>query len=145
MILEHEASPLGQVELSDRACTVCGTCVVACPSGALQQEERSGSVAITFDPNLCSGCGRCVDTCPERASGAIRGSHTVDITALRSGRRQIAEASAGTCSNCGAGLGSARVLDRIRALLGDSSVDSPVNALCGSCRAATALRVTSTS
>jgi electron transfer flavoprotein alpha subunit/NAD-dependent dihydropyrimidine dehydrogenase PreA subunit len=43
-------------------CTGCGTCVFACPFGAI---EVSGGKAKVFES--CTDCGACVDQCPEGA------------------------------------------------------------------------------
>lgn len=44
-----------------KVCTLCGVCVEACPSGAL--EMREGRLA--YDPEVCISCGSCADACPE--------------------------------------------------------------------------------
>jgi len=55
-------------------CTGCGTCVFACPFGAI---EVTGGKAKVFES--CTDCGACVDQCPEgalfigvRVAGAAR-------------------------------------------------------------------------
>jgi NAD-dependent dihydropyrimidine dehydrogenase PreA subunit len=46
-------------------CTGCGTCLDACPTGAISLDE-SESVA-TIDPALCDECLACVAVCPNDA------------------------------------------------------------------------------
>jgi ferredoxin len=43
------------------ACTGCGRCITACPTGALAQVN--GKAALVY-PNLCTYCAACESTCP---------------------------------------------------------------------------------
>lgn len=49
--------------VNPKKCTSCGTCIVHCPSGAI--EIVSGSALI--DPKTCIGCADCIVLCPEKA------------------------------------------------------------------------------
>jgi pyruvate formate lyase activating enzyme len=44
-------------------CIGCGTCIEACPSGALALTPQG----VAADPLLCRRCGRCADVCPSEA------------------------------------------------------------------------------
>lgn len=48
-------------------CRMCrnARCVVACPTGALYEDEETGLVVL--DGELCNGCGECVEVCPFEA------------------------------------------------------------------------------
>lgn len=48
------------------ACVSCGTCVDACPAGAISQ----GDAHYEIDESVCMGCGACAGACP---TGAIEG------------------------------------------------------------------------
>ena len=50
-------------------CVSCGTCVVACPTGAIK--EGDDGFEITSD---CVSCGACLDACP---TGAIKEGYSV--------------------------------------------------------------------
>ncbi|KYH37315.1 MAG: Fructose-bisphosphate aldolase [Candidatus Bathyarchaeota archaeon B24] len=43
-------------------CTLCGSCVKACPTGALTIDPETGGLRLTAE--LCDGCGACVEACP---------------------------------------------------------------------------------
>ena len=60
-----------EIFLSELNCIRCGTCVAACPRGALSFEP-SGSLAL--DRTRCDLCGECIEACP---SGALRFSGEV--------------------------------------------------------------------
>ena len=45
------------------ACVSCGSCVDACPAGAISQ----GDDQSVIDAAACLDCGSCSDTCPNSA------------------------------------------------------------------------------
>ena len=52
-----------QLKVMPFLCTSCGTCVKACPNGALSLVDKVPSA----DPQKCVLCGYCTPTCPEFA------------------------------------------------------------------------------
>jgi len=65
---------LGQAELDPQvalvdtsACTGCGSCLEACPFGAIAAVQLDGHRVAHVDPAGCKGCGACTPVCPEDA------------------------------------------------------------------------------
>lgn len=59
------SSPLGGVEVDKERCTLCMSCVSACPASALS--DNSESPQLRFTERNCVQCGLCETTCPESA------------------------------------------------------------------------------
>ncbi len=58
-------APFGEVKVSATACTLCMSCVSACPTHALQ--DGRGLPQLQFREWNCVQCGLCEKTCPESA------------------------------------------------------------------------------
>jgi formate hydrogenlyase subunit 6/NADH:ubiquinone oxidoreductase subunit I len=54
-------------EVDEGKCTLCQTCVEACPVEALSLEESGAEDRIVVEEDLCIGCGQCAYQCPEAA------------------------------------------------------------------------------
>ena len=63
--LPATGSPLGGLAINTDACTLCLSCVSACPASALQ--DNPDSLQLKFIEKNCVQCGLCVKTCPENA------------------------------------------------------------------------------
>jgi ferredoxin len=58
-----QGAPFGAVEVDTGGCTMCMSCVSACPTGAmLDDPERPW---LGFREEACVQCGLCANTCPE--------------------------------------------------------------------------------
>ena len=44
------------------SCVACGTCIHACPVGAI-----SAGDIYAIDPETCTDCGTCADVCPSES------------------------------------------------------------------------------
>ena len=58
-----ESAPFGTIEIDTDGCTMCLSCVGACPAGALVADEDSPR--LSFIEAACVQCGLCRATCPE--------------------------------------------------------------------------------
>ena len=63
--LPAAGSPLGSVLVNKDRCTLCLSCVSACPASALQDNPQLPQ--LRFIEKNCVQCGLCVSTCPEKA------------------------------------------------------------------------------
>ncbi len=59
------ASPFGSLNINRDACTLCLSCVSACPASALQ--DNAERPQLRFIEKNCVQCGLCATTCPEKA------------------------------------------------------------------------------
>ena len=77
-------APFGTVEVNVEGCTLCLSCVSACPTGALSDDPERPM--LRFAEDACVQCGLCKATCPEkvislkpqidfRAATAMRARH----------------------------------------------------------------------
>jgi ferredoxin len=57
-------APFGAVEVDAAGCTLCHSCVAACPTGALTDDPDRPLLRFTED--ACVQCGLCKATCPEK-------------------------------------------------------------------------------
>ena len=63
--LPSVGSPLGALAINRETCTLCLSCVGACPEGALQDNPERPQ--LKFIEKNCVQCGLCVKTCPENS------------------------------------------------------------------------------
>ncbi|MFN7712719.1 MAG: 4Fe-4S binding protein, partial [Curvibacter sp.] len=63
--LPAQGSPLGALAINKDACTMCLSCVNACPASALQ--DNPNAPQLRFIEKNCVQCGLCAKTCPEQA------------------------------------------------------------------------------
>ena len=49
---------------SIKVCIQCTKCVNACPTGALERDEKLGYIKV--DSSKCTLCGECVEVCPNQ-------------------------------------------------------------------------------
>ena len=57
-------APFGAVEVDVEGCTLCLSCVSACPTGALSADPERPM--LRFAEDACVQCGLCKATCPEK-------------------------------------------------------------------------------
>lgn len=57
-------APFGRIIVDTDGCTLCLSCVGACPTGAIH--DNPDAPEISFTEQLCVQCGLCRNTCPEK-------------------------------------------------------------------------------
>jgi ferredoxin len=103
----------GGVQVDTQACTLCLSCVSACPASALQDNPEQPELAI-IEKN-CVQCGLCVTTCPENA---IQTVPRLLLTPARQERQVLNQSQPYSCVRCSKPFGT---LKAIEAMLGKLS------------------------
>jgi ferredoxin len=106
-------APLGTVAVDADRCTLCLSCVSACPAGALQ--DNPGQPQLRFIEKNCVQCGLCVKTCPETA---ISLQPRLLLSGERTRTRVVAEAKPWQCVRCSKAFGTAKGIEAMLARLG---------------------------
>jgi len=134
-----DGAPLGAITVDVEGCTLCLSCVSACPTGALRDDPERPM--LKFAEDACVQCGLCQSTCPEKV---ISLKPQIDFRAVRASDRIIKEEEPALCIRCGTPFGVKSTIDRIAAKLegrhwmypaGDKRLDAL--RMCADCRVIT--------
>jgi ferredoxin len=109
-------APFGSVEIDRDACTLCLSCVSACPTGALRDDPERPM--LRFVEDACVQCGLCKATCPETA---ISLKAQVDFAAAEAHARVLKEEEPFCCIRCGKAFGVKSTIERLTAKLQEQS------------------------
>ncbi|AOS80429.1 MULTISPECIES: 4Fe-4S binding protein [Hydrogenophaga] len=127
------ASLFGTVTVNKDACTLCLSCVSACPANALL--DNAERPQLRFVEKNCVQCGLCVTTCPE---DAITLQPRLLLTEQRRQPRVLNEAKPYACVRCGKPFGT---LKGVELMLGKLAGHSMFQGealerlkMCGDCR-----------
>ena len=101
-------SPYGIVNVNTESCTICLSCVSACPAGALQDNPEAPQ--LLFREDACLQCGICVATCPEKAI-SLTSQFNLSDDAMSA--KVIIEDQPFDCIVCGKTFGSKKSIERI--------------------------------
>jgi ferredoxin len=93
--LPAAGSPLGSITVDKDRCTLCLSCVSACPASALQDNPQMPQ--LRFIEKNCVQCGLCATTCPE---DAITLQPRLLLTPERAQLRVLNEAKPWACVRC---------------------------------------------
>jgi ferredoxin len=133
LALPKDGSPFGTVEVNKDSCTLCMSCVSACPANALQDNQAAPQLRF-FEKN-CVQCGLCVSTCPEKALNLVP---RLLLTPQRKEVRVLNETQPYGCVRCGKPFGT---LKGIEAMIGKLAGHSMFQGealqrlkMCGDCR-----------
>ncbi|WP_406856678.1 4Fe-4S binding protein [Alsobacter sp. KACC 23698] len=126
----------GGLQLDREACTLCLSCVSACPTSALgDSAERP---ALFFAEDACVQCGLCAATCPERAITLVP---RVSFAAQGAPRVLLKDEEPFCCISCGKPFGTRSSIERVVAKLsghwmysGPNSARLDVLRMCEDCR-----------
>jgi hydrogenase-4 component H len=105
----------GKPVLNVRKCMACGACANACPARLISLIDLDGVRALHFELARCTYCGNCRDACPQEA---IEMSPQFELSTITPDDLTIhAEFKLVKCRECGATVGTQRMLDVVRAKL----------------------------
>jgi ferredoxin len=109
--LPHGA-PFGTVMLNTEGCTLCLSCVSACPTGALASDPDKPM--LRFAEDACVQCGLCQATCPEKV---IALKPQLDFRAATAMARVLKQEEPYECIRCGKPFGVKSSVERVIAKL----------------------------
>ena len=103
-------APFGKVEVDIGGCTLCLSCVSACPTGALTDDPERP--VLRFSEDACVQCGLCKATCPEKVI-------TLEprLSFGRASSRVLKEETPFCCIRCGKPFGVRSTIERVIAAL----------------------------
>ncbi|MDO8769325.1 MAG: 4Fe-4S binding protein [Burkholderiaceae bacterium] len=104
--LPATGSPLGSLKLNKEACTLCLSCINACPASALQDSQDSPQ--LRFIEKNCVQCGLCVTTCPEKALTLVP---QLNLTPHRKEAIVINEMAPYACVRCSKPFGTLKAIE----------------------------------
>ncbi|MFC3109692.1 4Fe-4S binding protein [Undibacterium arcticum] len=109
----------GTVSVNKATCTLCMSCVGACPASALM--DNPASPQLRFLEKNCVQCGLCEKTCPE---SAITLTPRLLLTDVAKQARVLNEAQPHHCIRCNKPFGTLQMIDNMLAKLAAHSAFS---------------------
>jgi ferredoxin len=129
-------APFGAVEIDVAGCTLCLSCVSACPTGALSDDPDRP--LLRFAEAACVQCGLCKATCPEKVISLVPRLAFDTATCV------LKQEEPYPCSRCGKPFGVRSTIERVLAKLEGahwmyqgSSPRLDLIKMCDDCRVAT--------
>jgi len=105
-------APFGTLQIDAAGCTLCLSCVPACPTGALQDNPERPQLRFTED--ACVQCGLCRATCPEKV---IQLEPRMSFRPESRDARTIKEEEPAYCIRCNKPFGTRSSIEKIVAKL----------------------------
>jgi ferredoxin len=101
-------APFGSVAIDVEGCTLCLSCVSACPTGALSDDPDRPLLRFTED--ACVQCGLCKATCPEKVISLVP---QINFSAAVANARILKQEEPFHCIRCGKAFGVKSTIERI--------------------------------
>ena len=131
--LPAAGSLFGAIKVNKDTCTLCLSCVSACPASALQ--DNTERPQLRFIEKNCVQCGVCVTTCPENA---ITLESRYLLTPARKEARVLNEVPPYQCIRCAKPFGTLKAIEAMLGKLAGHAMfqGDAINRLkmCGDCR-----------
>ena len=136
MPLPAKGSPFGTLVVDGSKCTLCLSCVSACPEAALA--DNPDKPQLKFIEKNCVQCGLCASTCPEDAITLQPRLWLADGGKARKQARVLAEMEPYRCVRCSKPFGTLRAIENMLTKLAGHSAFQGAAAerlkMCGDCR-----------
>jgi ferredoxin len=134
--LPAAGAPFGTLVVDGNKCTLCLSCVSACPEGALA--DNPDKPQLKFIEKNCVQCGLCASTCPEDAITLQPRLWLADSGKARKNARVLAEMEPYRCIRCSKPFGTLRAIENMVTKLAGHSAFQGAAAerlkMCGDCR-----------
>ena len=134
--LPAAGAPFGTLVVDGGKCTLCLSCVSACPEGALA--DNPDKPQLKFIEKNCVQCGLCATTCPEDAITLQARLWLADSGKARKNARVLAEMEPYRCVRCSKPFGTLRAIENMVTKLAGHSAFQGAAAerlkMCGDCR-----------
>jgi ferredoxin len=134
--LPAAGAPLGSLIVDTDKCTLCLSCVGACPESALA--DNPDQPQLRFIEKNCVQCGLCVKTCPEDAIRLAPRLWLADAGKARKTQRVLAEAQPYACIRCSKPFGTLKAIESMLTKLAGHAMFQGAAAerlkMCGDCR-----------
>lgn len=131
--LPAQGSPFGSLVVNADSCTLCLSCVSACPASALQDNPERPQ--LKFIEKNCVQCGLCATTCPE---DAITLQPRLLLTPQRKEARVLNESAPYHCIRCAKPFGTLKGIESMLGKLAGHAMFQGAAAdrlkMCGDCR-----------
>ena len=134
--LPAAGSPYGALVVDANKCTLCLSCVSACPEAALA--DNPDKPQLKFIEKNCVQCGLCAQTCPEDAITLLPRLWLADGGKARKAPRVLAQMEPYRCIKCSKPFGTLLAIENMLTKLQGHSAFQGAAAerlkMCGDCR-----------